>query len=300
VAISGLRVYVRWVGGSGAQSSTVALQRGCTVSVVVAAYNEDQHVWRLLRSLRGQSLPPVEVIVADDGSTDRTAEVAERLGAVVLRLPHRGPAVARNAASARARGQILVFLDGDMECAPNFLDRLVAPIAARKAVATFSREIFIANPENRWARAYAALRGSPPDRLLPEDFPDRWQNFRAVRRDRFLAVGGYDDVGYGEDMTLAPKVGELALAAPEAICFHHHPSSLAEIFENGRWVGRGAAIRALRRPWWIHSLPRVLMLAGRQIAAGRTAWVLPARIVYHAGVWVGLASSRLTPERHWK
>ena len=53
--------------------------------------------------------------MADDGSTDRTAEVAERLGALVLRLLHRGPAAARNAAAARARGDVLVFLDGDMD-----------------------------------------------------------------------------------------------------------------------------------------------------------------------------------------
>ena len=268
--------------------------------MVVAAYNENKHLGSLLASLRDQSLPPVEVIVADDGSTDGTAEVAQRLGADVLRLPHRGPAAARNAAAERARGEVLVFLDGDMECAPNFIERLVAPIAAGDAVGTFSREIFIANTQNRWARAYAALRWSPPDRLLPEDFPDRWANFRAIRRNRFLGVGGYDDVGYGEDMTLAPKVGELALAAPGAVCFHHNPSSVGEIFENGRWVGRGAAIRTLRRPWWVHSLPRVLALAAKQIVAGRTGWVLPARVVYHFGVWVGLASSSLRPWRHCK
>ena len=267
---------------------------------MVAAYNEARLLPTLMRSLRRQTVPPLEIIVADDGSTDGTAEVADGLGAAVLRLPHRGPAAARNAAAARARGEVLAFIDGDMECAPNFLERLVAPIARGESVGTFSREIFIANPGNRWARAYAALRGSPPDRLLPEDFPDRWANFRAIRRDRFLAVVGYDDVGYGEDMTLAPKVGELAAAAPGAVCFHHHPSSPGEIFENGRWVGRGAAIRTLARPWWVHSLPRVVALAAKQIAAGRTGWVLPARLIYHAGVWAGLASSTLTPSRHWK
>jgi glycosyltransferase involved in cell wall biosynthesis len=271
-----------------------------TVSVVVAAYNEEKHVGRLLASLRGQTHPPTEVVVADDGSRDRTAEIAERMGATVMRLPRRGPAVARNTAARIANGDILVFLDGDMECAPEFIERLVEPIADDRAVGTFTRDMFLANPENRWARAYAALRWSPPDRLIPADFPHRWENFRAVRRDRFLAVGGYDDVGYGEDMTLAPKLGELALAAEGAVCFHHQPSSLREVFENGRWVGRGAAIRTLRRPWRVHSLPNVVPIALRQIAAGRTPWVLPARIAYHLGVWIGLAQSTRAPGRHWK
>ena len=271
-----------------------------SVSVVVAAYNEEEHIARLLSSLRAQTHPPSEVLVADDGSRDRTAEIAESMGARVLRLPHRGPARARNTAAGAAGSEILVFLDGDMSCAPEFVERLVEPIARGEAVGSFTREIFLGNPENRWARAYAALRWSPPDRLLPADFPDRWANFRAVRREPFVAAGGYDDVGYGEDMTLAPKLQEEAVAAGGAVCFHHHPGSISEVFGNGRWVGRGAAIRALPHPWRAHALPRVVKIAIRQIRDGRTPWVLPARVVYHLGVWLGLAESTVAPARHWK
>jgi glycosyltransferase involved in cell wall biosynthesis len=271
-----------------------------TVSVCVAAYNEERHIGRLLVSLAAQSHPPLEVIIADDGSRDRTAEIAAASGARVLRLEHRGPAVARNAAARQARGDILVFLDGDIACARRFIERLVLPIADGRAIGTFTRDIRIANTSNGWARGSAALSWSPPDRLLPEDFPDRWDIFHAIRRDRFLAVDGYDDVGYGEDRTVAAKLGEQAVVAVDAVCFHYHPDTLREVFENGRWVGRGAAIRTLRRPWWTHSPPRILALALAQIAAGRTPWVLPARLVYHAGVWVGLADSSRRPERHWK
>lgn len=265
----------------------------------MAAYEEEQHIGRLLDSLGRQTLPPAEVIVADDGSRDRTALVAESAGAQVLRLPHRGPAAARNDAARRAVGDVLVFLDGDMSCAPEFIERLVAPIADGRAVGSYTRDMYLGNPDNRWARAYAALRWSPPDRLLP-DLPDRWDNFRAVLRERFLEVGGYDDVGYGEDKTLAPKLRELALAAPGAVCFHYQPARLREVFQNGRWVGRGAAVRTLARPWRVHSPHRVIPIALRQIRDGRTPWVLPARVAYHAGVWVGLAESSLRPERHWK
>jgi glycosyltransferase involved in cell wall biosynthesis len=271
-----------------------------STAVVVAAFNEEQHIERLIRSLANQDAPPNEVIVVDDGSSDSTAARAERAGACVVRTAHRGAAAARNAGAELATGDILVFLDGDMECGPGFLRRLIAPIAEDGVVGTFTREIFIANTDNRWARAYAALRWSPPDRVLPADFPDRWGAFRAIRRDAFERVGGFDDVGYGEDMTLASKLGEQARVARGAVCFHHHPSSLGEVFENGRWVGRGAAIRALRHPWWTHSPPRVLVLGIRQVLGGRTPWLLPARIAYHAGVLAGLVQSRRHPERHWK
>jgi glycosyltransferase involved in cell wall biosynthesis len=271
-----------------------------SVSVVVAAYNEEAHIAGLIGSLRRQTHPVREVLVADDGSRDRTAEIAERLGAQVLRLRHRGPAVARNAAAREASGDVLVFLDGDMACAPEFIERLVAPIARGEAIGTFSRDLFLGNPENRWARAYAALRWSPPDRLLPLDFPDRWANYRAIRRDRFIAVGGYEDVGYGEDMTLAPKLGEDALVADGAVCFHNHPGSARDVFENARWVGRGAAIRTLPNPWRVHALRRAVRIAIRQIREGRTAWVLPARIIYSLGVRIGLAETTISPGRHWK
>lgn len=271
-----------------------------TVSVVVPAYNEEEHVGRLLASLAAQDAPPLEVIVADDGSRDRTAAAAERGGATVLRLAHRGPAAAKNVAAERARGEVLAFLDADMSCSPEFLRMLVRPIAERRAVGSFTREIFLANPGNHWARAYATLRWSPRDRLLPEDFPDRWEAFRAIRREAFVAAGGYDDIGYGEDTSLASKVGELALVAPGAVCWHHHPSSAREVFGNGRWVGRGAAIRTLAHPWRDHSPPRVMALGLRQVLQGRTPWVLPARAVYHAGVWLGLAESSRDPYRHWK
>ena len=147
--------------------------RKSTVSVVVAAYNEARQIGGLLRSLDLQTEPPLEVIVVDDGSTDRTAAIASRAAASVLRRAHRGPAAARNAGAACARGDVLVFLAGDMECAPEFLERLVAPIASGAAIGTFTREMYLANRHRRWARAYAALRFSPPDRLLPAGFPDR-------------------------------------------------------------------------------------------------------------------------------
>jgi len=271
-----------------------------SVSVVIAAYNEQRHIRTLLDSLHEQTHPPLEVIVADDGSTDRTAELAEAAGARVLRLRHRGPALARNAGAEAATGEILVFMDGDMRASGVFVEKLIAPIAAGDAVGSFTREIYLDNRERPWARAYAALRWSPEDRLLPADFPDRWEAFRAIRREPFLEVGGYDDVGYGEDLTLAGKVGELALVAPGAVCFHNHPDSPGEVFENGRWVGRGQSIRTLRHPWWDHSLPRILVIGAKQVIGGKTPWVIPGRIVYHAGVWLGLAESSLRPERHWK
>lgn len=270
------------------------------VSVVVCVFNEADHIGRLLDSLRDQTTRPVEVIVVDDGSTDGTAEIAESRLARVVRVPHRGPARGRNLGAQLACGEILVFLDGDIVCAPQFLERLVQPILDG-AVGSFTREVFVGNLSNIWARAYSAMRGLQDGRLLPSTFPDLWDNFRAIRRDAFLSVGGNDDVGYGEDRTVSRKLNLPAVVAPGAECTHFNPSSLREVFGNGRWIGRGPQIRDLQPPWRDHLPHRVVRWTRRDIRAGLPPCVaIAARTAYHLGVVVGLIDSVLRPGRHWK
>jgi glycosyltransferase involved in cell wall biosynthesis len=270
------------------------------VSVVICAFNEEEHIGRLLRSLQSQTRPPAEVIVVDDGSADRTAAIATSMGVSTLRVQHRGPAVGRNIGARTARGEILVFLDGDMACAPQFIERLVQPIL-EGAVGAFTREIFVGNPSNRWSRCYATMRGLEQGRLLPSTFPSSWDNFRAIRRDAFLSVGGNDDVGYGEDRTVARKLGEHAIVAPGAECWHFNPASLREIFSNGMWIGRGPQIRRVRPPWRDHTPHRVLGWIRRDIRSGLPPMLaVAARAAYHLGVVMGLLDSVVRPGRHWK
>jgi glycosyltransferase involved in cell wall biosynthesis len=271
-----------------------------SVSVVICAYNEEAHIGRLLRSLKQQTLSPSEVIVVDDGSTDRTAAIAGQESARVIALPHSGPAVGRNAGARSARSEILVFLDGDMACAPEFIERLIAPLATTNAVGTFTRDIYVANARNRWASAYAVMRQLRGGRLLPEDFPDEWDNFRSIRRDAFMSVNGYDDVGYGEDRTLARKLHAVAVVAPGAVCYHYNPDSPSEIFANGRWIGRGAQIRELDHPWRDHLPVRVAHWIANDSREISLPSALVARISYHGGVLLGLAESTLRSHRHWK
>jgi glycosyltransferase involved in cell wall biosynthesis len=270
------------------------------VSVVVPAYNEARHLRRCLRSLRSQTLAPRELIVVDDGSRDETAAIADGLGAIVIRTLHLGPAHARNRGAALARGDILVFVDADIECSPTYLENLIVPITRDGATGAFSKDIYIGNLSSRWARAYALIRRLALPRLLPESHPDESGNYRAIVRRSFLDVGGYDEVGYGEDMTLAPKLGVLAVAAPKALCWHYNPDSLWEIFENARWIGRGHDIGEVERPW-LSNLPTSALRKGAcEVAGGAELAIIPARLVYSLGILVGLAGRATRPNRHWK
>lgn len=271
-----------------------------TVSVVIPAFNEASHIERCLRSLEAQDPCPREVIVVDDGSTDRTAAIVEELGVRLIRTRHQGPALARNVGARAASGEILIFLDADMACEPGFIAALVTPIRGGAAIGSFTKELYLGNPDNRWARAYCKIRRLGNPRLLPESFPDSWANYRAILRERFLSIGGYEDVGYGEDMTLAPKIGRLAVSAPGARCLHFNPDSLWEIFENARWIGRGFDIGEVAHPWRDNTPWRALRTAWAEVRCGGEFAIIPARLAYSAGILAGLSWRRLWPRRHWK
>jgi glycosyltransferase involved in cell wall biosynthesis len=83
------------------------------VSVVIAAYNADETIAATLLSIHRQSLRPAEIVVIDDGSTDRTAAIARALGARVVGAPHRGVSAARNLGIAAAAQDWIAFIDAD-------------------------------------------------------------------------------------------------------------------------------------------------------------------------------------------
>ncbi|HEX6459173.1 MAG TPA: glycosyltransferase family 2 protein [Thermoleophilaceae bacterium] len=103
-----------------------------TVSLVVAAYDEEGVIEEKVRNALALDYPRdrLELIVASDGSEDRTVELATAAGAdVVLDLPRVGKAAAQDAAVESARGEIVAFSDANSLWAPDALRRLVAPLS---------------------------------------------------------------------------------------------------------------------------------------------------------------------------
>jgi glycosyltransferase involved in cell wall biosynthesis len=86
----------------------------CEVSVILPVLNEARNLAALLKDLRALGLPNSEMIVVDDGSTDASAEIAERAGARVIRHPYNiGNGAAIKSGMRVARGKLLVLMDGD-------------------------------------------------------------------------------------------------------------------------------------------------------------------------------------------
>ena len=101
------------------------------ISVIVPARDEEHNLPALLDTLREQTLAPVEVLVADDGSTDGTATVARQAGATVVPVREMPPGWTGKTwgcwtAAQQATGELLVILDADTRLAPDALQRIAA------------------------------------------------------------------------------------------------------------------------------------------------------------------------------
>ena len=99
-----------------------------TISAIIPSYNYAHFLREAIDSALGQTYPPLEVIVVDDGSTDATPEVLASYGdrIRVIRQQNGGVAMARNAGIAAARGEIVAFLDADDAWHPRKLELQIA------------------------------------------------------------------------------------------------------------------------------------------------------------------------------
>lgn len=101
------------------------------VSILIPAYNAEQWIAMTLRSALDQTWPRKEIIVVDDGSKDRTAEIAQSFipqGVKVVVQPNRGASAARNHAFALSKGDYIQWLDADDLLAPDKIERQMAVV----------------------------------------------------------------------------------------------------------------------------------------------------------------------------
>jgi GT2 family glycosyltransferase len=156
-----------------------------SVSVIIPAYNASDRISRAITSALDQTLPVLEIIVVDDGSTDDTVSVASSFGPIVrvVSKPNGGPASARNLAASLARGDWLAMLDADDWWFPRKNEIQIRYVAADDVGLSHCRL------DHRTER--------PPAELTFQDLWDRnWISNSSVliRRAAFEQVGGFVEV----------------------------------------------------------------------------------------------------------
>lgn len=166
-------------------------------SVIIAAYQAAGTVGEAVASALSQTLPPLEVIVCDDGSTDdiEGALSAYRERIVLFHKRNGGEGSAKNTAARAASGDFVVILDADDVFLPERLEALAELASARPDLDVLTTNAFLDLGGRTVARYYPDIATFPVDEQRRRILEDSCAIFglAAVRRDRLLAFGGFDE-----------------------------------------------------------------------------------------------------------
>ncbi len=168
-------------------------------SLVIPAYNEEAYLPRLLdsvdkaRSRYTSGADSVEIIVADNASTDRTALIAVERGCTVVSVQKRVIAATRNGGASRASGELLCFVDADSRIHPETFNAIDRAVDSGKVVAGATGVTL-----ERWSLGLAATYAMMMAMVIPLRM-DTGVVF--CRREDFINIGGYnEDRMFAEDV----------------------------------------------------------------------------------------------------
>jgi glycosyltransferase involved in cell wall biosynthesis len=254
----------------------MAISRYPFVSIIVPALNEEQMIRDCLLSLVHLEYPKErrEILVVDNGSTDRTAEIVSSFPVQYLYEKRIGPPAARNRGIGASKGELIAFTDADCIASRAWLSELVKAFEA-KDVGAVAGEV-VAYPTKTPAEWYAAkVRHLSPQKYLARPLlPFAAFANLAFRREVFDRIGPLDeDIPWGESTDYCTRFfresGLQLQFAPKALIFHRHRSTSREFFRQQVRYGRGHAMLYIKYrqeiPWgWRQSaqVNKDLMSAG--------------------------------------
>ncbi|MFH9003612.1 glycosyltransferase [Streptomyces afghaniensis] len=216
------------------------------VTVLVPAYNEEAGIGSTLRSLLDSTHRELQVVVIDDGSSDRTADIAENMGdprVEVVRQPNSGKAAALNTGLAHARYDIVVMVDADTVFEPDAIERIVQPLA-HPAVGAVSGNTKVGNRRSllaRWQHLEYVFGFNLDRRMFEvlECMPTVPGAIGAFRRDAVIGVGGVseDTLAEDTDLTMALwRAGWRVLYEESAVAWTEVPTSVRQLWrQRYRW-----------------------------------------------------------------
>jgi hypothetical protein len=172
-----------------------------SVSVVTPAYNVEGYLGDAIRSALEQSLAPLEIIVVDDGSTDRTGDVARAFGHRVrcIRQDNAGCAAARNHGIREAAGEFVAFLDADDRWLPSHLEEAARVLGAHPQLRWFcaAYEVRAARRARGRREIYKGplVEGAYVNDYFRADllYKIGWTGVMVIGRRALLEIGGFDE-----------------------------------------------------------------------------------------------------------
>jgi len=207
-----------------------------SVAIVVPSYNEERDIGRLLDSLMKVNYPKkkLDIIVVDDGSTDRTSEIVSRYPVKLIKCEHGGPGHARNFGWKAAKSDIIIFLDSDMVVDPKYIKEMVKFFEDPKIAGAHHRELLL-NEKSLISRLLYL-------RSVLSWKTTKLRVSRSYRKKILEEVKGIDpDYGYYDDQILGLKVlgkGYKIVEFPKAKAWHRAPETWKELWKQCKWSGK--------------------------------------------------------------
>jgi glycosyltransferase involved in cell wall biosynthesis len=197
------------------------------LSVIVCAFNEERYIQACLHSLLAQSRPPDEILLVNNASTDRTAELAAAVpGVRVVDEPRKGLVVARETGRRAAAGDVLVYVDADCRMPFEWLERVERQFLVRRPIAAASSGYRFYDWDlagRLLVRAYD-YTVAPFGHWFVQDVLRRGAilyggNF-AVTREALHAIGGFDTSieFHGEDTNLGRRLAAIGRVRLSQCC----------------------------------------------------------------------------------
>ena len=181
------------------------------ITVVIPAYNEENFIETALKSLVNQTYKDFELIVVDNNSTDKTAQIAQEYGARVIVEKQKGVAKARNSGFSAAHARIIACTDSDSIVPQNWVERIVAEFEKDESLVAFGglSNLYSGPVAARAAGRYLFKAFWVVDKILSGGWNLSGFNM-AVRKDAFSKIGGFDtSLTMGEDIDLAKRLREV-------------------------------------------------------------------------------------------
>ncbi|MBI3413280.1 MAG: glycosyltransferase [Candidatus Aenigmarchaeota archaeon] len=206
------------------------------LSVVIPAHNEEKHIGLCLAALR-LNKGNFEVIVVNDGSSDRTQEIAKKSG-IVKKLVNFGQghsaSFARNAGSKKASGKYLAFIDADQIVEKNFVKRLEKHLKQTNADGS-DFLVLSHEPKTFIQKAWSAYRKAYPTMGF----------VHIVRASAFMKLKFDEKIFYHEERDFRNRFDAAGLkySGPmNALVYHIDPEGMDEFIRQRKWQGRAAGI----------------------------------------------------------
>jgi 1,2-diacylglycerol 3-beta-glucosyltransferase len=246
-----------------------------SISIIVAAHNEEAVIENLVRNLSIVDYPDVEILIVDDRSTDRTPEILRNLSSDFnfkhYSRPHgsrSGKSAVLNEAMSKTSGEFIAVFDADARINPNFLRKMVTYISSPQVGAVQGRKCNLNGRQNLLTTcqtmelAMDAYIQSQRDTIVGA--VELRGNGMLIRRSALESLGGFSEDNISEDLELCTRMhaaGWDLRYAPDAKVFEEATPTLGALLrQRARWT-EASLIRYLVHASAVFSSPKTALLA---------------------------------------